>query len=372
MRRTETCYKMSSKTEQRLDELEQYVATIASSTDEMWIILCGILVFFMQAGFAMVEVGSVRSKNSISILFKNLLDAGISALLFWTVGYGFAYGSDSGGFIGTDTFGLDDASYKQIDDDAIANLNFHTFFFQWTFAATASTIVSGSVAERCKLEAYFVYSALISAFIYPVVAHWGWGDGWLSPFGPDTDGYLFRGEKSNNLIDFGGSGIVHMVGGFSGLSGAVILGPRRGRFAADGTVLPIPGDSISLVVLGTMILWVCWYGFNAGSTLCIIGSCSKLAAKVAVTTTLAAAGSIWSCVLFQIILRMKHDLTMVANGVLAGLVSITAACAVVEPWAAWVIGMLGGLVFLGSSLLLKLLRIDDPLDAAPIHGALLH
>mmetsp|Transcript_331 Transcript_331/g.582 ORF Transcript_331/g.582 Transcript_331/m.582 type:complete len:500 (-) Transcript_331:320-1819(-) len=350
-----------------ISAVESSVSDVATGADEMWVLVAGILVFFMQAGFAMLEAGSVRSKNSVNILFKNILDAAISAFFFWLLGFGFAYGETQGGFIGGDLFALDDITFTATSGSGVANLNYHTFFFQWAFAATAATIVSGCVAERCKLEAYFVYSAVISGFIYPVVVHWGWGDGWLSPFGSDVEDYLMDGAKSNNLIDFAGSGIVHMVGGWSGLVAAIVLGPRKGRFAADGTPVDIPGHSAPMAVLGTLLLWVGWYGFNAGSTLCIVG-CSKLAAKVATTTTLAAAGAVWTAVIYQTAMRQQFSLSLVGNSVLAGLVSITAPCAVVDPWAAWLTGMIGGLCFIGSSNLLKMLKIDDPCDASPIHG----
>jgi len=353
-------------------DFDEAIGTLNMNLDEGWVMICGILVFFMQAGFAMLEAGSVRSKNSINVLFKNLLDAAISAFFFWLLGFGFAYGKDSGGFIGTDLFALDDESFTATgSSNGVSGLDYHTFFFQWAFAATAATIVSGCVAERCKLEAYFVYSAVISAFIYPVVVHWCWGSGWLSPFAGDDNpekDFLFDGEKSNNFIDFAGSGIVHMVGGWSGLVGAIVLGPRKGRFAADGTVIDMPGHSVPMALLGTLLLWVGWYGFNAGSTLALSGGASKLAGKVCTTTTLSAAGAIWSAVIYQVARRQPYDLSLCANATLAGLVSITAGCAVVDPWASFVIGMIGGLVFIASSALLKRLQIDDPCDASPIHG----
>ena len=211
-----------------LDELSTSADDISSGSDEMWHLIAGTLVFFMQAGFAMLEAGSVRSKNAVNILFKNLIDGAISAIIFWLLGYGFAYGDTANGFIGTSKFGLASDDFDL--GDGAGQLNYHTFFFQWAFAATAATIVSGSVAERCKLEAYFIYSAFITLWIYPVIVHWCWGTGWLSPFGEQTDEYLFYGKSSNNFIDFAGSGVVHTVGGLCGLVAAFVLGPRKVSF----------------------------------------------------------------------------------------------------------------------------------------------
>jgi len=349
-------------------ELATLTATVGTNTagaDEMWHIIAGALVFFMQAGFAMLEAGSVSSKNTINILFKNLMDACIAAISFWALGYGFAYGNTAGSFIGGSLFFLQDPQFTAQADTS--SLNFHTWFFQFAFAATAATIVSGSVAERCKLDAYFIFSCVITTFIYPVVVCWGWGDGWLSPFKSDTAAYILGGTKSNNMIDFAGSGIVHMVGGFSGLMAAILLGARKGRFVGGKTV-DMPGHNMPLAVLGVIILWVGWYGFNAGSTLAVSGGAAKLASKVATTTTLAAASSGLTAVFVNKFMTGKYDIGICGNGILAGLVTITAPCAVVEPVWAIVAGIIGGLVYLGSSFGLKYLEIDDPLDAAPIHG----
>ena len=196
--------------------------------DEMWHLVAATLVFFMQAGFGLLEVGGVRSKNAVNILFKNMIDGAISVICFWVIGYGFAYGDTENGFIGKDNFGLGEDDFD-VGDSGNNNLNYHTFFFQWAFAATAATIVSGSVAERCKLEAYFIYSAFITSWTYPLIVHWVWGEGWMSAFGTQTDEYMFYGKKSNNFIDFAGSGVVHAVGGLTGLVAAIALGPRRVR-----------------------------------------------------------------------------------------------------------------------------------------------
>ena len=229
------------------------------------------------------------------------------------------------------------------------------------FAATAATIVSGSVAERCRLSAYFFYSTFLTILVYPVVVHWVWdSEGWLCAWGSNTS------ISNNGMIDFAGSGVVHMVGGFSGLMGAMAIGPRKGRFDEGGEDKYKP-HNVLVAALGVCILWFGWYGFNCGSTLVIADGASAIASKVAVTTTLAAAAT--TCSMYSRILYGHFDLMLSLNGVLAGLVSITAPCPVVDPWAAIVIGIIGAFVFIGASALLKKLKIDDPLDAFPIHGA---
>mmetsp|Transcript_31004 Transcript_31004/g.52394 ORF Transcript_31004/g.52394 Transcript_31004/m.52394 type:complete len:504 (-) Transcript_31004:328-1839(-) len=369
-----------SVTQQQIDDLTASMSTLQSSfdglsgsmdaatfgEDVMWVLICGTLVFFMQAGFAMLEAGAVRSKNAVNILFKNLIDGAISAICFWILGYGFAYGNTKGGFIGVSLYALSGDEFDLNDTD---QLNFQSFFFQWAFAATAATIVSGCVAERCKLEAYFIYSAVLAIWIYPVVVHWCWGQGWLSPFADQSYDYLFDGKESNNFIDFAGSGIVHATGGIAGCVAAIALGPRKGRFNPDGTVNPVPAHSVPMMLLGTIILWVGWYGFNPGSTLGVSGSLGSLAGKVAVTTTISAAASALTMVMYQAAIKTPYDIGGVINAILGGLVSITAPCAVVDPWAAFLIGIIGCFVYIGASKALLALQIDDPLDASPIHGA---
>lgn len=291
----------------------------------------------MQAGFAMLCAGSVRQKNTKNIMLKNLLDACGGAIGFYTIGFGLAYGNgDQVGttFVGTANFGLKDYD------------NYGFFFFQFAFAATAATIVAGTVAERCKMQAYLCYSFFLSAFVYPVVAHSIWdNNGFLSAFAAQED--LFRGV---GVIDFAGSGVVHFTGGLTALIAAIVLGPRRGRFYDDdGNPLaePVnfPPHSVSLQILGTFILWVGWYGFNPASALAIANPTSaQVATLAAVTTTMGAASGCIVCMFTASYLEMKadgevsYDLTMAMNGCLSGLVAITAGCATCTPWAAILIG----------------------------------
>ncbi|MGD9932570.1 MAG: ammonium transporter [Dehalococcoidia bacterium] len=334
---------------------EEQLADLAGALDTGWLLLTATLVLFMQAGFAMVEAGFVRSKNVTNILMKNILDGCFGAIAFWAVGWALAYGVSgeaSNGFAGDGHFFL-----RGFGDD------YAGWFFQFVFAATAATIVSGAMAERTKFSAYLVYSIFISAFIYPIVVHWGWdGNGWMSAFNEDP------ALPGSGYIDFAGSGIVHMVGGFAGLMGAIIVGPRLGKYNADGTVNPIPGHSVSLGVLGMFILWIGWYGFNAGSTLGLSGGLADLAAKVAVTTSLAAATGACTVAITTRFITGKYDMGLTINGLLAGLVGITAGTATVDIWASIVIGAVAALIMLGGVRLLDNLKIDDPVGAVSVHG----
>ncbi|GMH51865.1 hypothetical protein TrRE_jg5056 [Triparma retinervis] len=323
------------------------------------------MVFFMQAGFAMLCAGSVRAKNAKNIMLKNLLDACGAAIGFWALGWGFAYGGQDPSkvtFIGDQDFFLS------------SGINDHkSWFFQFAFAATAATIVAGTVAERCTMIAYLCYSSFLTAFIYPVVAHAVWSQsGFLSSFAEDK---IF----DVGVVDFAGSGVVHLTGGCSALVAAIVLGPRIGRFYDDkGDKLQVPtdmpGHSASLQILGTFILWVGWYGFNPGSTLGIMYSgAAEVAALAAVTTTIAAASGCISALAIRYFAgpvgSRTYDLTAAQNGALGGLVAITAGCSVVQPWAAVPIGAVAGAVYLGASNLLLKLCIDDTVDAVPVHMA---
>jgi len=345
-------------------------ATTGGFLTTQWLLIGAYLVFIMQAGFALLEAGSVRAKNTKNILIKNLMDGCLGAMVWWFLGYHLAYGtedtctggSDCDGFVGNgkDVFMNKAASMSPLGS---SGGYYAGWMFQWAFAAAASTIVSGAVAERCQFKAYLAYTAVLTGIIYPVVVHWGWSaKGWLSPW-VGVEPYL----GANGMIDFAGSGIVHMTGGVAALVGAIFLGPRTGRFSPSGEVIDMPGHSSVLVALGTFILWFGWYGFNPVSTLAF--EYMETAARVAVTTTLGAAAGGISALTIHYSLTKHLDVGPMCNGILAGLVSVTGNCVVVEPWAAAVIGAIGAAVYYGFSALIKKLKIDDPLDASAVHGA---
>jgi len=354
-----------------LKQINDNAASMGAGVDTFYLLFAGTIVFLMQAGFAMLCAGSIRQKNVKNIILKNLLDACGGAIGFWAFGYAFAYGgADSStpdtDFIGTKNFFM---------NGMMGSGEWIFWFFQWAFAAAAATIVAGTVAERCKMSAYLCYSFFLTAFVYPVVARSIWsGNGFLTAFNPDP----FQGT---GMIDFAGSGVVHMTGGATALIAAIILGPRTGRFYdADGNALEEPADfaghSSALSVLGTFILWVGWYGFNPGSSLMIANAGSAdVAALCAVTTTMAAASGGISSMATDTILGLlttgetEYDVTCAMNGVLAGLVAITAGCSVVDPWAAVVIGIIAGWVYLAFSKFLLMMKIDDAVDAVPVHFA---
>ena len=324
--------------------------------DVHWLIYCSTLVMLMQAGFAMLECGSVRNKNTRNILFKNILDACVGALLWWSIGHGLAY--DNGNwFIGTLYKSAFTNSYSLTSDGGIQWVN---WFFQYVFAATSATIVSGAVAERSTITAYLVYTSVLTSFIYPVVVHWVWSeDGWLSSSNTNA---MFK------VIDFAGSAVVHMTGGIAGLCGSYIIGPRIQRFD-PGTENSFDGHSSVLQVLGTFILWFGWYGFNAGSTLGLSGaSSSSDAARSTVTTTLSATSGGLITTFYSRKMTNQWLPSKLCNGILSGLVSITASCTVVEPWASVIIGALGGFFYCIASRVIIKLKIDDPLDAFAVHG----
>lgn len=318
----------------------------SAPADYVWILVCGFLVFFMQAGFAMVETGFCRAKNTTNLLSKNLIDFVVASLVFFAVGYGFLKGNDAGGFIGVGRWFLRGESY-----DVGTYLD---FFWQLVFCGTAATIVSGAVAERLKFPAYLVYTFLVSLFIYPIYAHWVWGGGWLSklPFGVGH-------------ADFAGSGVVHAVGGMIGLAGAMVLGPRFGKYGKDRKPLAIPGHNMSLAALGTFILWFGWFGFNPGST---FSAHHLRIAVVAVNTNLAAAAGAFTTLLIMYAKTRKWDLGMALNGTLGGLVAVTAPCAWIEGWAAVAIGAIAGILVVAGVYFFESRGIDDPVGAVSVHG----
>ena len=322
-----------------------------------WVLIAAFLVFFMQAGFAFVEAGLTRAKNTVNILFKNLIDFVFATLAFWAIGYAFMFGSTAGGIIGISGFLLDPSGAEDVFGLPVMAF----WLFQLVFAGTAATIVSGAMAERTQFISYLVYSAVISGFIYPIAGHWLWGGGWLSTLGElgFTGGASFR--------DFAGSTIVHSVGGWLALIGAVMLGPRIGRFAKDGSPRIIPGHSISLATLGVFILWLGWFGFNPGSQLAATGANADAIALVAANTNIAAAGGALAAMITAWVITRKPDLGQTLNGVLAGLVAITASCAWVTPAASITIGAVGGVIVVVGALALERAHIDDPVSAVPVH-----
>jgi|Deesub1362A_J573_1020465.scaffolds.fasta_scaffold00087_33 Amt family ammonium transporter len=316
------------------------------AVDFVWVLVCAFLVFFMQAGFAMVEGGFCRAKNVSNLMMKNAMDMAIGSLGYFAVGFAIMFGADKMGLIGTDGWFL--------LGDAYDVSKYQLFIFQLVFCATAATIVSGAVAERLKFSSYLLYTVAVSAIIYPIYGHWVWGGGWLSslPFGL---GHL----------DFAGSGVVHLVGGAVGLAGAIVVGPRFGKFSENGKPNAIPGHSMSLAALGTFILWFGWFGFNPGSTL----SAHELRiAVIAVNTNLAAAAGGVAAMGVMYLKSKKFDIGMTLNGILAGLVAITAPCAWVEAWAAVVIGLVAGVLVVLSVLFLENIGVDDPVGAVSVHG----
>jgi len=322
-------------------------ASNAAAIDMMWTLIAAFLVFFMQAGFAMVEAGFTRAKNSVNILMKNLMDFSLGSVIYFIVGFGIMFGATKGGLFGSTNFFLSELVSGGVADYGMLT----SLLFQTVFAATAATIVSGAMAERTQFRSYLIYTVFITAFIYPVVGHWIWGGGWLSELG---------------MIDFAGSTVVHSVGGWAALVGAAVLGPRIGKYGKDGKVKAIPGHNIPLAALGVFILWFGWFGFNPGST--TAGTDASIAA-IAVTTNLAAAmGAIFAMMTSWLQFK-KPDASMSLNGALAGLVAITAPCANVSPISALIIGAIAGvLVVLSVEFIDKILKIDDPVGAVSVHG----
>ena len=331
------------------------------SLDTIWMLLAGLLVFFMHAGFSLLEAGSVRFKNTQNILSKNLLVVTIGFLCWWATGWSFAYGviEDPGKFMGSTQFFMDG-----FWDD---KTTFRNWFFQGAFCATAGTIVSGAMAERTQLKGLGIYAILLTAFIYPAVAYWGWsGVGFLYYTDDDGEDVSAFGPWYR---DFAGSGIVHLTGGIGALVGSICVGPRKGRFESEDEE-EFASENVPFIVLGTFALWFGWYGFNPGSQLAIGSSTdAEIVGRCAVTTTLSGAAAGLTTLFARKIQSGTWDLVTSCNGALAGLVAITAGPSVLQPWAALIAGAIGALVFLGSKwLVLYKLKVDDPVDAIALHG----
>lgn len=315
----------------------------------IWTMLAAILVYFMQAGFALVETGFTRAKNAGNICMKNMMDFVLGTLFYFILGFPLMFGGNVAGLFGNSGFFN---PYSLADGNGLFNgLPIAVFMiFQTVFCATSATIVSGAMAERTKFASYLVYSAAISVVIYPITGHWIWGGGWLADMG---------------FHDFAGSTAVHMVGGVCALVGAKIVGPRIGKYNEDGTANAIPGHNIPLGVLGVFILWFCWFGFNCGSTT----AATTTLGNIAMTTNLAAAASTLATLLFTWVRYGKPDVSMTLNGSLAGLVAVTAGCDVVTPYEAIIIGVIAGFaVVLAIEFIDKKAKIDDPVGAVGVHG----
>ncbi|KAM3731213.1 hypothetical protein ACB098_12G145700 [Castanea mollissima] len=331
--------------------------------DNTYLLFSAYLVFAMQLGFAMLCAGSVRVKNTMNIMLTNVLDAATGGVFYYLFGFAFAFGAPSNGFIGKHFFAL--------HEYPTASFDYGYFLYQWAFAIAAAGITSGSIAERTQFVSYLIYSSFLTGFVYPIVSHWFWSaDGWASPAGSDL---LF----GSGVIDFAGSGVVHMVGGIAGFWGAFIEGPRMGRFDHAGRAVSMRGHSGTLVVLGTFMLWFGWYGFNPGSFLNILkaygesgsyyGQWSAIG-RTAVTTTLAGSTAALTTLFGKRLLSGHWNLTDVCNGLLGGFAAITSGCSVVEPWAAIICGFVAAWVLIGFNKLAEKLKFDDPLEAAQLHG----
>lgn len=319
-----------------------------SSVDTIWTLIAAALVFFMQAGFAMVETGFTRAKNAGNIIMKNLMDFAFGSVVYWIIGFGLMFGASIYGIVGTPDFFV-------LGDHSTTLPTMAILIFQTVFAATAATIVSGAMAERTKFKSYIIYSIVISALVYPISGHWVWGGGWLSQIG---------------YHDFAGSSVVHMVGGIAALVGAKMLGPRIGKYTKDGKSKAIPGHSLTLGALGVFILWFGWFGFNGGSTVSATGDAViSSMSNIFVTTNIAAAVSTCAVLIITWIRYKKPDVSMTLNGALAGLVAITAGCDAVSPGGAAIIGLIAAFVVVfGIEFIDKKLKIDDPVGAIGVHG----
>ena len=327
---------------------KEAIALVQTNADYVWTLVAAALVFFMQAGFALVETGFTRAKNAINIMMKNLMDFSMGSLGYWAIGFAFMFGVSKSGWIGTSGFFLSD--FTPGGDPWVLAF----WMFQVVFAATAATIVSGAMAERTKFTGYLIYSLFVSAIIYPIFGSWAWGGlfhggGWLENLG---------------FIDFAGSTVVHSVGGWTALAGAIVLGPRLGKYSKDGTIKPILGHNIPLAALGVFILWLGWFGFNPGSTT----AANTDIAMIFVNTNLAAAAGAVLAMFTAWIKFGRPDAGMSLNGALAGLVAITSPCASVSPLSAVIIGAIAGIIVVFSVVFFDRIKVDDPVGAISVHG----
>ncbi|MGG1514419.1 ammonium transporter [Paenibacillus oryzisoli] len=326
-----------------MDTLQQ----LSSGLDTVWVVLTAAMILLMEGGFALLEAGFVRQKNAVSIIMKVFVDISFGALIFYFVGFGLMYGKDAGGFIGTSGFFMGgDLTHINL------NISHETYWlFQCAFVIAVISIVSGAVAERINFRAYILYTIAMTGLIYPIAGHWVWSvGGWLGKLG---------------MVDFAGSAVIHALGGFAALAAAMIIGPRIGKFSADGSANIVPPSNLPLASVGAFILWFGWFGFNSGSTL---SATNSSIGHIAVTTMLSAAAGSATCILFTMLRYRKSDPPMVINGALAGLVGITAGCAFVSDVAAILIGAVCGIAMVYATEILESKQIDDPVGAFPVHG----
>lgn len=319
-------------------------ASLVNSINSVWVVMAGALVFFMQAGFALVESGMSRAKNAVNVLMKNYMDACVCSVIFWALGYGLMFGVNQTGWLGSSHF----------MPSQLGQWDWTFLFFQMMFAATTTTIASGAMAERIHFNAYLIGACVIAGLIYPVFGSWAWGsahggDGWL---------------KSMGFVDFAGSTVVHSIGGWAALAGILILGPRLGRFASNGQSRQVPGHNLSLVAVGGFILWFGWFGFNAGSTL----AANMDIGKIALNTHLAACSGALGYMLSTRIFKQPILLTGTVNGSLGGLVGITAGCATMEPHFAIATGLIAGFISFVGPRFIASFKLDDVVDAISVHG----
>ncbi|MBD3883120.1 ammonium transporter [Phormidium tenue FACHB-886] len=340
--------------------VEQLEAEMKVGLDTMWVMIAAMLVIFMNAGFCMLETGFCRQKNAVNVLSKNLIVFALSTIAFWVLGFGLMFGNGNG-FFGTEgLFFLSGADSSPLTGDAYqgaySSLSWTgvpllaKFFFQLAFAGTAATIVSGAVAERIKFVDFLIFSLLLVGIAYPITGHWIWGGGWLATAG---------------FWDFAGCTVVHSVGGWAALMGAAFLGPRLGKYNADGAINAIPGHNMSIATLGCLILWLGWFGFNPGSTMSV-GNGVAIAHIAVTTNTAAAFGGIAATITAWLVLG-KPDLSMIINGILAGLVAVTASCAFVSVPSSAIIGLIGGILVVFAVIFFDRIRIDDPVGAVSVH-----
>ncbi|MCR9143407.1 MAG: ammonium transporter [bacterium] len=339
-----------------LAELQAKYDSFAEDVDTLWICLAAFLVFFMQAGFSYVEAGFIRTKNVVNILMKNLIDFSAGSLMFWLAGFAIMFGPlviDGVGLgsPGPATDMLNDADGKPVGK------SYAFFMFQLVFCATAATIVSGAIAERTKFHTYIIGTVLISAVVYPVFGSFAWSN----LFDDGQEGFLVK----LGFIDFAGSTVVHSVGGWLGLAGAILVGPRYGKYTADGAIMPIFGHNMSMATLGAFMLWLGWFGFNPGSTTAIGGGDFAI---IAVTTNIAAAAGGLTAMITSWLMFRRPDISMMINGVLSGLVAITAGCYNVDIFGSAMIGIISGVICVFSVILFDKLRVDDPVGAISVHG----